>query len=156
MWEVSVGRPSERGVIQQRAHTLNPPPYQHCICNQLRFAKQCTHAPTCQRECATRAVHCWAITATWGDEFGTTAVCRSGLTRDTCTWDRRALLFDTVTASRPSPHSTSQGPPPNLKPRGVISTELQHSRIKCVVHTECRVSFEYLTSLEFWNSRIKK
>jgi len=40
-WEVSVGRPSEHGVIQQRAHTLIPPsaPYQHCICNQLRFAK---------------------------------------------------------------------------------------------------------------------
>jgi len=31
--EVSVGRPSEGGVIQQRAHTLNLPPYQHCICN---------------------------------------------------------------------------------------------------------------------------
>jgi len=30
---------------------------------------------------ATLAVHCWAITATGCDEFGMTAVCRSGLTR---------------------------------------------------------------------------
>jgi len=36
-WEASVGRPSgsRRGINKQRAHTLNQPPCQHCICNQI-------------------------------------------------------------------------------------------------------------------------
>ena len=86
-----VGRPSERGVIQQRAHMLNLPPYQHCICNRSKFAESLQTVHTAQPVRATRAVHCWAITATACDESGTTAVCRSSLTRQEYMKDRRAL-----------------------------------------------------------------
>ena len=91
---------------EHSAHTLNLPPYQHCICNQLRFAKT-VHTP--QPVSATWAVHCWAITATACDEPGMTAVCRSGLTRHQYMRET-GVLCDLTPLQLPVRRSTSQGP----------------------------------------------
>jgi len=155
-WDMSVGRPSGRGVIQQRSHTLNPPPYQHCICNQLRFAESLWTVHTALPVSATRAVHCCSITATACHEFGMTVVCRSGLTRHEYMRETGALCNLTL-PQLPVGRSTSQGPTPNHSCAAwyVMCCSI-HTLTKCVVHAKCRVSFEYSTSLDIWNSCIKK
>jgi len=109
-WELSVGRLREHGVIQQRTHTLNPPPYQHCICNQLRFAKLYT-CPNLSARLRLFIV-CSAITATACDEPGMTAVC--WVWQDTGDYMRETgALCNLTPLQLPVRCSTSQGPPPN-------------------------------------------
>jgi len=59
------------------------------------------------------------------------AVCRSGLTRHEYMRETDALCNLTPLPVR---RSTSQWWPAQLQLCGVMSTVLQHSRIKCVVH----------------------
>jgi len=155
-WEVSVGRSSERGVIQQRAHTLNPPPYQHCISNQLRFAKLYTRPNLSARVrnsgCSLLGNYSHRGWWVWDDSsLSVGSDKRHVYMRQACfvIWHRHSF-----TASRPSLHFPGAAAQP--QPRGVISTELQHSRIKCVIHADCCVTFEYSTSVDIWNSRIEK
>ena len=101
---------SGRGVSKQRARTLNLLLYQHCICNQLRFAEPSntwdssikqymSHGPTCQR------LGLFIVGR------GTTAVCCQ-VWQDTSTRKRRARFVIWRCCSFPC-RCTSQGPPPN-------------------------------------------
>ena len=111
-WKVSVGRPSGRGIIQQRARTLlNRPPYQHCICNQLRFVK----LYTCPNLSARLGLFIvgqlqpqGAMTLRWQRSV-------DRVRQDTSTWERQARFVIWHWHSFPSVvhRFTSQGPPPN-------------------------------------------
>jgi len=123
-----------RGIIQQRAHTLNPPPYQHCICNQLRFAKLYLWPNPSVRLRGLFIVGQLqpqrVMSLGWQRSVGR-------VWQDTSAWETGALC-NLTSLQLPVRYSTSQGPPPNHS----CTAWYLHSCIKCIVHAECHVSFE--------------
>jgi len=81
------------------------------------------------------------------DEFGMTAVCRSGLASHE--YMRKTGALCNLTPSQlPIHRSTSQGPPPN-------HSHVAWYLLSCSIHA-LSASFEYSTSLKIWNSDIEK
>ena len=81
-----------------------------------------------------------------GGENQTTTVCPSGLTRHEYIGETCMLCNLTVLQLPLSLHFPGAAAQPQLW--GMMSTVLQHSRVKCIVHARGALSFEYSTSLE--------